>query len=87
MFLPESTNIKIKFVQYQAYEDEDARVKIARNLIEARFDKSKVVMDYLKQRYPSSQKELCTFSSFQQQGITPHYRLLFDKVFSYSSIC
>jgi CRISPR-associated protein Cas1 len=56
MFLHESTNIKIKFVQYHAYEDEDARVKIARNLIEVRFDKSKVAIDYLKQRYPSSQK-------------------------------
>jgi CRISPR-associated protein Cas1 len=56
MFLPESTNIKIKFVQYQAYEDEDTRVKTARNLIEARFDNFKVVMDYLKQRYSFSQK-------------------------------
>jgi len=48
MLPPESTNIKIKFAQYHAYEDEDTRVKIARNLIEAKFDKSKVVLDYLK---------------------------------------
>jgi len=53
MLPPESTNVKIKFAQYHAYEDEDTRVKIARNLIEAKFDKSKVVLDYLKQRYPS----------------------------------
>jgi len=53
MLSPESTNVKIKFAQYHAYEDEDTRVKIARNLIEAKFDKSKVVLDYLKQRYPA----------------------------------
>ncbi|AFV22383.1 CRISPR-associated protein, Cas1 family [Methanolobus psychrophilus R15] len=53
MLPPESTNIKIKFSQYHAYEDEDIRAKIAKNLIEAKFDKSKVVLDYLKQRYPA----------------------------------
>jgi CRISPR-associated protein Cas1 len=52
MLPPESTNVKIKFAQYHAYEDEDTRVMLARNLIEAKFDKSKVVLDYLKQRYP-----------------------------------
>lgn len=53
MLPPESTNVKIKFAQYHAYEDEDTRLKISRNLIEAKFDKSKVVLDYLKQRYPA----------------------------------
>jgi CRISPR-associated protein Cas1 len=52
MLPPESTNVKTKFAQYHAYENEESRVKIARKFIEAKFDKSIVVMDYLKQRYP-----------------------------------
>lgn len=52
MLPPESTNVKTKFAQYHAFEDEKARVKIAKNFIEAKFDKTLVVLDYLKQRYP-----------------------------------
>jgi CRISPR-associated protein Cas1 len=53
MLPSESTNVKTKFAQYRAYEDEKTRVKIAKNFIEAKFDKSQVVLDYLKQRYIS----------------------------------
>jgi CRISPR-associated protein Cas1 len=52
MLPPESTNVKTKFAQYHAYEDQESRIKIARKFIEAKFDKSLVVMDYLKQLYP-----------------------------------
>ena len=52
MLPPESTNVKTKFAQYHAYENKDSRIKIARKFIEAKFDKSLVVLDYLKQRYP-----------------------------------
>lgn len=52
MLPPESTNVKTRFAQYHAFEDEKTRVKIAKNFIEAKFDKSLVVLDYLKQRYP-----------------------------------
>ena len=50
---PESTNVKTKFAQYHAYEDQESRIKIARKFIETKLDKSIVVMDYLKQRYPA----------------------------------
>lgn len=53
MLPPESTNVKTKFAQYHAFEDENARISIAKKFIEAKFDKSQVVLDYLKQRYPS----------------------------------
>ncbi|WMW25033.1 CRISPR-associated endonuclease Cas1 [Methanolobus sediminis] len=53
MLPPESTNVKTRFAQYHAFEEEKARVKIAKNFIEAKFDKSQVVLDYLKQRYLS----------------------------------
>ena len=52
MLPPESVQVKTKFAQYRAYEDEDTRLRIARGLIEAKFDKTQVVLDYLKQRYP-----------------------------------
>jgi CRISPR-associated protein Cas1 len=58
MLPPESTNFKTKFAQYHAFEDEKARVKIAKNFIEAKFDKTLVVLDYLKQRYPEIEYDL-----------------------------
>ncbi len=53
MLPPESTNVKTKFAQYHAFENEDTRISIAKKFIEAKFDKSQVILDYLKQRYPS----------------------------------
>ncbi len=53
MLPPESTNVKTKFAQYHAFENEENRISIARKFIEAKFDKSQAVLDYLKQRYPS----------------------------------
>jgi CRISPR-associated protein Cas1 len=58
MLPPESTNVKTKFAQYHAFEDEKARVKIAKNFIEAKFDKTLVLLDYLKQRYPEIEYDL-----------------------------
>ena len=58
MLPPESTNFKTKFAQYHTFEDEKARVKIAKNFIEAKFDKTLVVLDYLKQRYPEIEYDL-----------------------------
>ncbi|SES84820.1 CRISPR-associated protein, Cas1 family [Methanococcoides vulcani] len=52
MLPSESTNVKTKFAQYHAYEDQDTRVKLARKFIEAKFSKSEAVLDYLQQRYP-----------------------------------
>ncbi|MEL4305252.1 CRISPR-associated endonuclease Cas1 [Methanococcoides sp. LMO-2] len=53
MLPSESTNVKTKFAQYRAYEDETTRIKIAKKFIEAKFDKSQITLDYLKERYPS----------------------------------
>jgi CRISPR-associated protein Cas1 len=52
MLPPESTNVKTKFAQYHAFEDQKNRVEIAKKFIEAKFNKSQVVLDYLKSRYP-----------------------------------
>ena len=51
MLPPESANVKIKFAQYHAFENEETRLKIARKFIEAKISKSQAVLDYLKQRY------------------------------------
>ncbi|WP_445475709.1 CRISPR-associated endonuclease Cas1 [Methanococcoides methylutens] len=52
MLPPESTNVKTKFAQYHAYENQDTRIEFAKKFIEAKFSKSEVVLDYLQQRYP-----------------------------------
>jgi len=52
MLPPESTNVKTKFAQYHAFEDQKKRVEIAKKFIEAKFNKSQSVIDYLKLRYP-----------------------------------
>jgi CRISP-associated protein Cas1 len=51
MLPPESTNVKTKFAQYRASEDREKRVEIAKKFIEAKFNKSQAVIDYLKLRY------------------------------------
>ena len=48
---PESTNVKTKFAQYHVFEDQEARLEIAKKFIEAKFEKSKTVLDFLSQRY------------------------------------
>ena len=48
----ESNNVKIKFAQYHAFEDQEARLEIAKKFIEAKFDKSKTALDFLNQRFP-----------------------------------
>jgi len=53
MLPPESTNIKTKFAQYHAFENKENRIKIARSFIDAKIDKSTVVLDFLNQRYPT----------------------------------
>jgi CRISPR-associated protein Cas1 len=52
MLPPESTNVKTKFAQYHAFEDQEKRLEIAKKFIEAKFNKSQAVLDYLKLRYP-----------------------------------
>ena len=52
MLPPESTNVKTKFAQYHAFEDQETRLEIAKKIIEGKFEKSKTVLEFLNQRYP-----------------------------------
>ncbi len=52
MLPPESVQVKTKFVQYNAYANNKFRIDIAKNLINAKFARTQVVLDWLKQRYP-----------------------------------
>lgn len=63
MLPPESTNVKTKFAQYHAYEDKEIRLRLAKKFIEAKFDKSQVVLNYLKQRYPEIENDFSKDSS------------------------
>src|SRR3989344_2471607 len=53
MLPPESVQVKTKFAQYAAYKDAKLRVEMAKKLITAKFVKTQLVLDWLKQRYPT----------------------------------
>lgn len=48
---PESKQTKVKFKQYESYQNFE-RIKIAKKLIEAKFKRTKDVLNWLKKRYP-----------------------------------
>jgi len=48
---PEARQTKLKFAQYRAYEDSKKRA-IAKKLLEAKFQRTKDVLGWLKERYP-----------------------------------
>jgi len=52
MLPPESVQVKTKFAQYEVYKDQDKRVALARAIIETKFARTQLVLDWLKQRYP-----------------------------------
>ncbi len=58
MLPPESVQIKTKFDQYRAYENPAIRIKIARKLIEAKFERTRLVLDFLAQRYPVIERDI-----------------------------
>jgi len=47
----EAKQTKLKFLQYRAYESQE-RISIAKNIINAKIQNSKVVLIWLKQKYP-----------------------------------
>jgi CRISPR-associated protein Cas1 len=51
MLPPESVQVKTKFHQYDAYKDSIKRTHIARKLLEAKFSRTQLVLDWLKERY------------------------------------
>lgn len=56
MMLPaESVQVKTKFAQYSTYRDTNLRLELAKNFIEAKFIRSKFILEFLKSRYPSIQ--------------------------------
>ncbi|MFA6462033.1 MAG: CRISPR-associated endonuclease Cas1 [Candidatus Woesearchaeota archaeon] len=52
MLPPESVQVKTKFAQYQAFSDPQKRMDLARKFLEAKFERTKETLDWLKLRYP-----------------------------------
>jgi CRISPR/Cas system-associated endonuclease Cas1 len=48
---PEAKQIKLKFRQYEAYKSQK-RIEIAKKLIEAKIERTKEVLTWLKEKYP-----------------------------------
>jgi CRISPR-associated protein Cas1 len=63
MLHPESVQVKTKFAQYRTFEDSKLRLKIAKKIIEAKLERTQLVLDYLNQRYPEVNTELPQNSS------------------------
>ncbi len=53
MLPPESVEVKTKFAQYHSYKDPVLRLEVAKKLIIAKFARTQLVLDWLKQRYPA----------------------------------
>jgi len=52
MLPPESVQVKTKFSQYDAYKDNKERLFLSRKFLEAKFDRTQLVLSWLKERYP-----------------------------------
>lgn len=63
MLPPESVQVKIKFAQYRAFEDKKLRLDIAKQFIDAKFERTNLVLDYLHQRYPDVETDFSNVSS------------------------
>jgi CRISPR-associated protein Cas1 len=63
MLPPESVQVKTKFAQYHAFEDKKARLQIARQFIEGKFERTHLVLDYLHQRYPDVETDFSSVSA------------------------
>jgi len=50
---PESVQVKTKFAQYSSYRDSGLRLELAKKFIEAKFIRSKILLEWLKSRYPN----------------------------------
>jgi len=48
----ESVQVKTKFSQYSSYRDSELRLELAKKFIEAKFIRSKILLEWLKSRYP-----------------------------------
>jgi CRISPR-associated protein Cas1 len=64
MLPAESVQVKTKFAQYEAYKDEKLRISIARKIIQAKVERSKTLLEWLKTRYPEIEYD---FSSEEER--------------------
>lgn len=52
MMPPESVQVKTKFAQYSSFKDKKLRLELAKKFIKAKFERTKIVLEWLKLRYP-----------------------------------
>ena len=53
-----SVQVKTRFIQYSAYSDNTRRLFVARKFLEAKFSRTQLVLDWLKERYPAINNDL-----------------------------
>lgn len=55
---PESVQTKLKFAQYGLYQNSDKRLKLGREFIKAKFSSTKLVLEWLKQKYSNVNSDI-----------------------------
>ncbi len=58
MLPPESVQVKTKFSQYSSYRNSELRLELAKKFIEAKLVRSKILLEWVKSRYPNIKFEL-----------------------------
>ena len=64
MLPPESVEVKTKFAQYNMYNDFPKRLSIAKRFIAAKFARTQLVLDWLKERYPEINNDFSSESQY-----------------------
>ncbi|QQR92682.1 MAG: CRISPR-associated endonuclease Cas1 [Candidatus Iainarchaeum archaeon] len=81
---PESTNVQTKFNQYKIYENYIERVKISKALINAKFARTKLVLDYLKPKYPEIKTDFSNeWNKIEQVKDIPEIMMIEGRVASF----
>jgi CRISP-associated protein Cas1 len=70
MLPPEGVQVKTKFAQYRTFEDPKLRLILAKKIIEAKFERTQLFLDYLNQRYPEVNTNLPQDSSDMKDAKT-----------------
>jgi len=57
MLPPESVQVKTKFSQYSSYRSPELRLELAKKFVEAKLVRSKILLEWVKSRYPNVEFE------------------------------
>lgn len=75
---PESVQVKTKFEQYSSYRDSSLRLELAKKFIEAKFARSKILLEWLKLRYNKIEYDFSKEEESLERALTFNEILLIE---------